>query len=93
MSSREQLIQRQRLLKEVDQVPNFAVGAIFALAYLLNVLVRFVVFLRRSDASISVDATHSSISAAELADDLAGCVDGGPVDLSINPDYMAGFGS
>ena len=71
-------------------MPNFAVGAIFVLAYLSNMLVRFVVFWRTSDTYVSV---NSSTSAAELAGDLAGCVDGGPVDLSMNPDYMAGFGS
>lgn len=29
---------------------------------------------------------------AELAPDLAGCLDGGPPDLSTNPAYMDGFG-
>ncbi|MEM1240979.1 MAG: hypothetical protein AAGI45_14145 [Cyanobacteria bacterium P01_H01_bin.26] len=90
MSSREQQTHRQRLLKEVAQVPNFAVGTIFVFAYLSNMLVRLVVSLRRPDRQIPV---NSVMSAAELAGDLAGCVDGGPVDLSTNPGYMEEFGS
>lgn len=31
-------------------------------------------------------------SAADLAGDLAGCVHGGPADLSSNPDYLDDFG-
>ena len=31
-------------------------------------------------------------SAAELLADLVGCCDGGPADLSSNPEYLAGFG-
>ena len=67
-----------------------AVGTIFVFAHLSNMLARLVVFLRRPDRQIPV---NSVMSAAKLADDLAGCVDGGPVDLSTNPDYMEEFGS
>jgi len=33
-----------------------------------------------------------SLSAADLAKELIGCIDGGPPDLSYNKKYMKGFG-
>ena len=34
----------------------------------------------------------SSLSVAELAKELIGCVDGGPTDLSYNKKHMKGYG-
>ena len=38
------------------------------------------------------NGTASSLSVAELAKELIGCVDGGPTDLSYNKKYMKGYG-
>ncbi|MEM7795530.1 MAG: hypothetical protein AAF579_13905 [Cyanobacteria bacterium P01_C01_bin.118] len=94
MLPREQLIQRQRLHEEIDLVPNFAVGMILLFAHLINLLVKLVMVLKKAaDTGIDLKSVEPSISAAELAGDLAGCLDDGPLDLSTNPTYMEGFGS
>jgi predicted DNA-binding protein len=41
---------------------------------------------------LSRNGTTSSLSVAELAKELIGCVDGGPRDLSYNKKHMKGFG-
>jgi predicted transcriptional regulator len=38
------------------------------------------------------NGTTSSLSVAELAKELIGCVDGGPPDLSYNKKHMKGYG-
>ena len=94
MSSREQLIQRQRLHEEIDLAPNFAVGLILLFAYLINLLAKLLNVLQKdADTGVDFEAVESSISAAELAGDLVGCLNDGPSDLSTNPRYMEGFGS
>ena len=36
--------------------------------------------------------TPTAPTAADLVADLVGCCEGGPADLSSNPDHLAGFG-
>ncbi|MEO0539206.1 MAG: hypothetical protein AAF215_35815 [Cyanobacteria bacterium P01_A01_bin.123] len=94
MSSHDQLSQRQRLYEEIDRVPSFAVWVILQFAFLVVALVRLAaVFKQNADTGLGCNEDESSVSAAELAGDLAGCVDDGPLDLSTNPSYMKGFGS
>ena len=94
MSSPEKLIQRQRLHEEIDLAPNFAVRLIFLFAHLINLLTKLVTALKKNaDTEIGAEPVAASMSAAELAGDLVGCLEDGPSDLSTNPSYMEGFGS
>ncbi|MEM8613893.1 MAG: hypothetical protein AAGF93_17855 [Cyanobacteria bacterium P01_H01_bin.105] len=95
MSSRDQLIQRQRLYKEIDLLPGFATWVIFRFAFFIIALVRLTAVFKKNAApnNVSFDLAESSISATELAGDLAGCLEDGPLDLSTNSSYMEGFGS
>jgi Protein of unknown function (DUF2281) len=51
----------------------------------------FVEFLQ-SKAQPGKPPFKNTISALEAAADLVGCLDGGPSDLSTNPQHMVGFG-
>jgi hypothetical protein len=43
-------------------------------------------------ASSSTSSRWEGMSALESASEYAGCLEGGPPDLSTNPKYMEGFG-
>lgn len=50
----------------------------------------FVLFLNQQQSTIATDSSTRSFST--VAHRYAGCLDGGPSDLSTNPQYMKGFG-
>ena len=54
----------------------------------------FVEFLRnkRQNQPSPLQSTEQPRSALEIAGDLAGCLEGGPSDLSTNKKYLEGFG-
>jgi hypothetical protein len=50
--------------------------------------------VRRALSAYSGKAeSHSEISALDKLADLVGCFEGGPDDLSSNPEHLRGFGS
>jgi len=54
----------------------------------------FVEFLQTKFTKITLLPIEEKkpISVLEAAGDLIGCLEGGPVDLSTNPQYLEGFG-
>lgn len=52
----------------------------------------FIEFLQTRLSPSKLQQEGPIISALEAAGDLVGCVEGGPPDLSINQQYMEGFG-
>lgn len=90
---------REQLIQELFQAPD----------WLIEVLLKLVRLGQSSNAhdfqqTINQALTQTttkqaqsnvlgSVSAYDLAKNLAGCVEGGPTDLATNPKHMEGFGT
>ncbi|MEZ0368392.1 MAG: hypothetical protein ACAI44_04810 [Candidatus Sericytochromatia bacterium] len=57
----------------------------------LELLVQLAVLVKQQHTPVSAESLDDAPSVFELAQDLAGCLDG-PPDLATNPRYMDGFG-
>ena len=89
---------REQLIQEIFQAPDSLIDVLLKLLRLgqagdTSSVQELQQDLTQQLARIVDQQDLSTLSAYDLAKDLAGCVEGSPTDLSTNPDHMKGFGS
>lgn len=83
---------REQLIQEIFQAPEPLIEVLLKLLRLDQEGDQTITQQLKQVAEKDVSTTQSSASAYHLAQDLAGCINGEPTDLSTNPDHMKGFG-
>lgn len=93
---------REQLIQELFQAPDWLIDVLLKLVRLgqssnANSVQDFQQTINQVLTQTTTKQAQSnvpvSVSAYDLAKDLAGCVEGGPTDLATNPKYMEGFGT
>ena len=91
---------REELIQGISQIPDSLINDWLKLVRLSQTSdfdsvkrLKYIISQSLAHAPQHKVPDSSKPSAYELAKDLAGCVEGGPTDLSTNPKHMEGFGA
>lgn len=93
---------REQLIQELFQAPDWLIEVLLKLVRLgqssnANSVHDFQQTINQALTQTTTKQAQSNlltpVSAYDLAKNLAGCVEGGPIDLATNPKHMEGFGT